>query len=153
MNAPERTLPAPCDYLNVRASEKGLSEFHKSTRTVFIPRNQVEAVEVQFGPRAERPMVQMVLGLALVILGIVGLVMAVNGGLRGIYWGAGFAMFGGIGLLCLHEAFRKGHYLRVTCTRDTRKLVFRGTVDQQALSSFVSSASSLGYRFRESPKN
>jgi hypothetical protein len=153
MNAPETMSEVPCAYLNLRASEKGLSEFHKSTRTVFIPRNQVEAVEVQFGPRAERPLVQLVSGLALVALGIVGLVMAVNGGLRGIYWGLGFVMFGGIGLLCLHEALRKGYYLRVTCTKDTRKLVFRGTVDQAALSSFVSSASSLGYRISESSKN
>jgi len=153
MSAPEKTPEAQCAYLNVQASEKGLSEFHKKTRTVFIPRIQVEAVEVQFGPRAERPMVQMVSGVALVALGIVGLVMAVNGGLRGIYWGLGMVMFGGIGLLCLHEALRKGYYLRVTCTKETRKLVFRGVIDQAELSSFVRSASSLGYLFHESSKN
>jgi hypothetical protein len=153
MSAPESTSPGKCAYLNLQASETGLAEFHKTTRTVFIPRNQVEAVEVKFGQRAERPLLQMFLGIALVTLGIVGLWMAVNGGLRGMYWGLGFAMFGGIGLLCLHEALSKGYYLRVTCTKETRKLIFRGVVEQAALSSFVRSASSLGYVFHQSLKN
>jgi len=149
MNTPVSTSGTKCAYLNVEASEKGLSEFHKTTRTVFIPKDQIEAIEVKFGPCAERPALQMILGLALVALGITGLWMAINGGIRGMYWGLGFALFGGIGVFCLHEAFRKGHYLCVTCRGETRKLIFRGLVDPTALSSFVSSASSLGYRILE----
>jgi len=153
MSAPATTSEARCSYLNLEASEKGLSEFNKSARIVFIPRNQVEAVKVEFGPRAERPLMQMFSGVALVALGIIGLWMAVNGGLRGIYWGLGCVMFGGIGVLCLHEALKKGYYLRVTCMKETRKLVFRGAVEETELSSFVKSASTLGYRFHESLKN
>jgi hypothetical protein len=153
MNVPVGISETPCAYLNLRASEKGLSEFHKSTLVVFIPRHRIENVQVEFGPRAERPLLQIGLGIALVALGIAGLLMAVNGGLRGIYWGLGCLMFGGIGLICLYEALRKGHYLRVTCVNETRKLIIRGTIEEASLSDFVQRASSFGYRFHESSKN
>jgi UDP-N-acetylmuramyl pentapeptide phosphotransferase/UDP-N-acetylglucosamine-1-phosphate transferase len=153
MNTPASTPEARCAYLNLKASEKGLSEFNKASLVVFIPKKQIEAVEVKFGSRAERPMLQVILGITLVALGAAGSWMAVNGGLRGMYWGLGCLMFGGIGLICLNEALRKGYYLRVTCSNETRKLIFRGRIEQASLSNFVQSASSLVYRFDENLKD
>jgi hypothetical protein len=92
---------------------------------------------------------QVILGLLLVALGLAGVYLVLMGGIRGLYWGLGLIIFGTIGVLCLYEAIRKGHYLCVTCPKETRKLKFVGEIKETELSKFVKDASNLGYSFRD----
>jgi hypothetical protein len=145
------TTPADQDTgLSVRISEKGLSEYNGNKRIVFIPKEQVQLIEIKFGSHAERPVIQLILGLCLGALGLAGLDLAINGGVRGLYWGLGFMGFGAIGVLCLYEAIKRGYYLCVTCSKDTRKLVFKGITQREDLSGFIKNASDLGYNYRDS---
>jgi hypothetical protein len=149
MSAQIATPPNQWSYLNIIISEKGLSEFSDGKRIIFIPKEQVQLIEIKFGSHAERPLMQVILGLLLIVLGFAGVYLVLIGGLRGLYWGLGLIGFGGIGVLCLYEAIKKGHYLYVTCLKDARKLKFTGEIKKTELSKFIKDASSLGYGFRD----
>jgi len=138
----------PSSYLNIAISEKGLSEFSGDQRIIFIPKEQVQSIEVRFGSQAEKPLAQGIFGLLLLGLGCVGLPLVFDGGLRGLRWGLGFIIFGGIGGYLLFETLKKGHYLGVICSNDTRKLVFKGAIQKAELSKFLRSAAQFGYSFK-----
>jgi hypothetical protein len=134
-------------YLNIVISEKGLSEFSHGKRVVFIPKDEVQKIEVRYGSGAERPLAQIVVGLLLTALGCVGVAMIFASGMRGLRWGVGFIVFGALGAWCLYEAFKKTHYLQITCHKETRKLVLKGTFEEQAFSECIRNAARLGYSF------
>jgi hypothetical protein len=148
MSAPITTPPASLSYQNVRVSDKGVSEVIAGRRMLFIPREQVQLIEAKFGSHAERPLAQIILGLLLLVVGLAGLYLALLGGVRGLYWGVGLVGFGAIGLFCLYEAIRKGHYLSVTCSKDTRKIKLTGAIQIAEFSQFMKDASALGYDIR-----
>jgi hypothetical protein len=150
MNAP--SVPPdeqPPTYLNIAISKKGLSEFSGGQRIIFIPKEQVQTIEIRVGFVAERPLIQGIFGLVLLGLGCVGLPLIYEGGLYGLRWGIGFLIFGGIGGYSLYEALKKGYHLRVICSHDTRKLVFKGKIQKTEFSQFLRSATGLGYSFRD----
>jgi hypothetical protein len=144
------TSPAYWSYENLRISEKGVSEVIAGRRMLFIPKQQVQYIETKFGSHAERPLVQMVLGLLLVALGLAGLYLALAGGIRGLYWGAGFMGFGAIGVYCLYEAFKKGYFFSVICSKETRKIKITGEIQKAEFSQFINDASAAGYDVRGS---
>jgi protein-S-isoprenylcysteine O-methyltransferase Ste14 len=140
-------------YLNLAISEKGLSEFSGGRRIIFVPKDEVQIIEIKFGSSAERPLIQTIVGLMLVALGCVGLSMILSSGMRGLRWGLGFLLFGGFGIWFLHETFKKNHYLWVICRNDRRKLVFRGAFQEADFSKFINDATKLGYSFKDCVKN
>jgi hypothetical protein len=150
MNA-EFTQPEsrPLQYLNIAVSEKGLAEMSGNRRIVFIPKDRVQSIEIRFGPQAERPLIQGMAGLAFIAMGAIGIYTIVEGGIAALRWGLGFLLFGGMGGWLLWEATKQGHYLRVVCFGDARKLVFKGNVQMEELSGFIRSASQFGYSFRD----
>ena len=139
-------------YLNLAISEMGLSEFSQGKRVVFIPKDEVQKIEVRYGSSAERPLVQIIAGLLLIGLGGAGLLMIFESGMRGIRWGIGFVAFGGFGVWLLYETFKKTHYLQVTYRRETRKLVLKGAFQEREFSELARQAGQLGYRFEDSPE-
>lgn len=138
-------------YLNVTVSEKGLTELSGNKRIIFIPKDQIQSVEIKFGYQAERPFVQGTLGLVLTVLGIIGINMIAKGGWAMLLerWAVGFVFFGGLGAWLFWEALRRGYYLRVICSNDTRNLALKGAVRKADWSSFIKSASQFGYIFRD----
>ena len=135
-------------YLNVAVSEKGLTELSGHRRVVFVPRGQIQRIEIKFGLQAERPLAQGITSAVLIVLGIVGLHLIVTGGLSTLRWALGFIVFGALGVFLLWGSLRRGHYLRVICSNDIRKLAFKGTVRRVELSSFIKSAAQFGYNFQ-----
>jgi hypothetical protein len=135
-------------YLNITFSEKGISEFNGERRVVFIPRAEVMRIESRTGSRAERPLVQLIAGVILGGLGVYGVFMAFRVGLALLRWEAGFIVFGAMGIWLLIESLRQGHYLLVTCSKEKRKLVFDGKVDESAMKDFLTKAGELGYNSR-----
>ena len=136
-------------YLSVAISEKGLAELNGNRCVIFIPKEQVQSIEIRYGSQAERPLVQGIIGLALIGLGTVGLSIMATGSLDMSRWGLGFFVFGGLGAWLLWEVLKRGHYLWVICSNDNRKLVFKGTIQKTELSGFVRSAAQFGYVFRD----
>jgi hypothetical protein len=139
-------------YLNIEISAKGLSEFDGNRRVIFIPKEEIQTIETGFGSSAERPLLQLIAGLLLVGLGLVGVAMIMASGMRGFRWGVGFLVFGGLGAWILYEAVKKSHFLRVICVKDTPKLVFRGTFRDVDCSKFITDGGGLGYMFKDGVK-
>lgn len=144
-------MPAPdvkrFTYLNLEISERGISEFSGNRRIIFIARDEIQSIEVRFGSKAERPLIQIIGGILLTALGAAGAVMIVNGGGRGLRWGLGFVVFGALGLWMLYEAMLKSHHLLVATRNDRRKLVFHGCWSQSDFDQFTQNAVSLSYPF------
>ncbi len=98
--------PQSLSYLNVTASEKGLSEFSGGRRIIFIPKEQIQSIEFKFGSLAERPLAQAIFGLLLLAgMGFVGIYLFVEGSVYGLRWGLGFLLFGGLGGFLLFEFY------------------------------------------------
>jgi hypothetical protein len=149
MSVPNVTPINQFSYLNIVVSEKGLSEFSHGKRIIFVPKEQIQNIEIKFGFRAERPLVQMILGLLLVGLGLVGLFFIISGGLAELRWGIGFIVFGSLGVFCLYEVLKKGYYLHVILPNDARKLAIKGVIEKTELSKFIKTAAGLGYSFQD----
>ena len=135
-------------YLNIAISENGLSELSRGKRIVFVPKEHVKSVELKYGCQAENPLTQIVFGLVLVAVGVVGVIFLKGGGFALLRLGVGFLLFGCLGAFCVYEGVKKGYYLDVISTNDRRKLVFKGTVDKSALLSFINNSSRFGYNFQ-----
>jgi len=148
MSVPSTTPTNQLSYLNIVLSEKGVSEFSHGQRMVFVPKEQIQRIEIKFGSRAGRPLVQIILGLLLVGLGFVGLFLLVSGGFVELRWGLGFILFGGLGVFCLYEVLGKGYYLRVISSNDARKLVIKGAIQKTELAKFIKAAVQFGYIFQ-----
>jgi hypothetical protein len=148
MSAATATTRLTC--LNLEISEKGISEFSGTRRVVFVPREEIQSIEVRFGPNAERPLLQIIAGILLATLGCVGAVMIVANPGRGFRWGVGFICFGALGVWMLWETIHKSHYLLVTTRNDRRKLVFKGHWTQSEFDKFAKDAAALSYQFRDS---
>ena len=120
---------------------------------VFVPKEQVRRIQIEFGSAAERPLIQGIAGLVLIGLGCVGLPMIIQDGIWGLRWGLGFVVFGGLGIWLSHETFKKTHYIRVIGRNDsdTRKLVFRGAFQEAEFSEFIKNATQFGYSFEKRP--
>jgi hypothetical protein len=136
-------------YLNIEITEKGLSEFSDGRRIIFVPKDKVQRIRVEFGPVAESPLTQGIAGFALVGLGCIGLKMIMQEGIVALRWGLGFVVFGGLGVWLLYETFKKTHYLRVIGHTDneTRKLLFKGAFQEAEFSEFIKGATQFGYNF------
>lgn len=132
-------------YLNITFSHKGVAEYNGNTCMVFIPREGILKIENVFGSRSERPLVQLIAGGLLSAVGLAGLVMILHGGWQLFRWEAGFLVFGGIGIWMMIEVLRRGHYLRVIGSKETRKLVIHGKVVPSELQDFLRKAEKLGY--------
>ena len=70
-------------------SEKGIAELSGNRSVIFITKEQIQNIEIKFGSQAERPIVQGILGIALVGLGEVGISMVAAVGLVAIRWSLG----------------------------------------------------------------
>lgn len=132
-------------YLNISFSDKGVAEYSGQRCVVFIPREGILKIENDIGSRSERPLIQGIAGSLLAVLGFAGILMIMQGGWGLFRWEAGFLVFGGIGVWLIIEVLRQGHFLRVTGSKETRKLVFNGKVVPSDLQEFLKKAEKLGY--------
>jgi hypothetical protein len=142
-NATERL-----SYLNITVSNKGIAEYNGKRCAVFIAREDILHIESGIGSRAENPLGQGILSIILSGLGAYGLFLVSRVGWALLRWEGGFVVFGLIGLWLLYEVLKRGHNLRVTGPKETRKLVFSGKVDEVELKEFLANVARFGYDCR-----
>jgi hypothetical protein len=136
-------------YLSVLFSREGVAELDGMTEAVFIPRQDIQRMELASGSGAERPALQAIAGLVLVLLGLLG-AKAIwswlqQGGVLSIAH-VGMVAFAVLGVWLLWTGLRKRTFLLVTTQSDTRKLVFHGEIDLGTLHEFLDKARrELGY--------
>ena len=127
----------------VRLSQGNAAEMDGERPLISIPRDQILGIEICHGSGAERPLVSLVVGVALVILAIlpiVGLWKTLK------YGGAYVVNLAGMFALIipavwlLNLSLRKRCFLRVKTPRGSRKLLFAPTIERIEVERFVAEA-------------
>lgn len=138
------TESAGLRYLSVVLSSKGIAEMDDESRAVFIPRQDIQRIELSTGSGAERPVAQAVAAGVLIILGMVGIKWIWSGFHEGVSIKGklsmapfGLVAFMGVGIWLLWDVLRSRTFLLVTTKDDTRKIVFYGKVDPVILQEFL----------------
>lgn len=134
---------------SVRLSAEGAAEMDGPRRLIFVPRAEIERLELRHGSGSERPIISAVLGFALLAMSAAPIVMLINA-FRG--WGT-FQMkyiaaiaFIIPALWLLDLSLRRRWMIVVHARKDRRKLVFHKTKDRVAIERFFNEARSrFGY--------
>jgi hypothetical protein len=135
------------EYLGISAGPFGLREVEHGAVMVFIPRAEIQHVELAYGRRAERPTLQTITAAALIAVGCWPLLHLAHWLLRGgmfIKEEAWLVAFGALGAYMLIEVMRKGWYLHVQTPTKARKLQFHGKVHEPDARAFVAALSTFG---------
>ena len=134
---------------SVRLSHEGAAEMDGTRRLIFVPRAEIERLELRHGSGAERPVVSAIVGAVLLGLSVAPVWMLMNA-LRGavtfeIKFMTAFA-FSIPAVWLLDLTFRRRWMIVVHARKDTRKLVFHKTVDRVEIEHFFTVARSrFGY--------
>ena len=137
-------------YLSIRFTRESLDEVDvDGTRLVCLPRDGITSVALVYGQSEERPLVQLVAGIALMALGLVFVVRILSwillGGTIADVEAFGVALVP-LGAWFVYRVFRKRHYLRVETSKETRKLAFNGKAQPQMIDDLLERARrELGY--------
>jgi hypothetical protein len=128
------------EFHGIQVKDDGLYEIDSGRIMVFIQRSDVTQVSLEYGSLAQRPFIQSVAGVILILIGILPLLWLVDWAMHG---GVFFAkslfvvLFAIAGGSMLKQAVTKGNYLLVQTPRGARKLVFSGDVDDAEAEAFV----------------
>jgi len=134
---------------SVRVSPDGAAEMDGTRRLIFVPRAEIERLEVRHGSGSERPIVTGLLGAVLLILSGIPIRMFINA-LRG-YGTFELKMITAVAFIfpatwLLDLSLRRRWMIVVHMRKGTRKLVFHETKDGAAIQSFLTDArSKFGY--------
>lgn len=125
----------------VRLSHDGVAEMDGKQRLIFVPRADIETIELKRGSAAERPLVTAVLGLVLIgiaLAAIIAIPVALTH--QEVFPTKALAavVFVVPGWWLLDLAFRPRFFLLIRMHRGTRKLVFHKTKEPRAIEAFVS---------------
>jgi hypothetical protein len=138
--------PKPVRFLGVELGPDGASEWVDRRRVVHVPRQGILGVELRRGIAGERPLLQLLVGGAVTVLGLVilGSLVGVAGaghvarmGIRLMTGGLLMSLLGGY---VLWTGLRPAYYLRVRTADDARKLVLARKVDLAQLSAALRAA-------------
>jgi len=133
----------PISYLTVVISDDGVAELSGESQVLYLPKNEISAMELTTGIAAERPVMQAIGAAIFIIAGFIGTFaiarwLQEGGKLYSFYI---FLSFGYVvGLWFLLGLIRKRTFLLTTTARGMRKLVFKGRVDHEELAKFIETA-------------
>ena len=135
--------PDYVEYESVRLGADGASEMDGVRRLIHIPRGNIIALEIVHGPAAERPLLSLILALALTAIALLGpamLAAALLGhGTVEVKFVTSIAFI--IPAVWLFDlVFRRRWFLNVHTKNGSRKLIFGKSSDPAALQQFVLSA-------------
>ena len=129
-------------YLGVELGPEGASEWADRRRVVHVPRPSVTRIELCRGIAGERPLLQLVFGVAVCILGLALLASMWTGGASGMalrFAAAGVSLLL-VGGYVVWSGLRPAYFLRVRTSDDARKLVLASKVNLAQLSDALHAA-------------
>jgi len=146
---PEHSDPLRFD--TVSFSERGAFEIEGNRALVFVPRSEVQRLELAYASGAERPLVTGVAGAAVTLLSLVPGVLLIMAALHGGgAFPARWLLAGGFvvpGAWMLHLSVRKRWVVLVHTSRGIRRLIFQGATDRSAMEEFLGRARArFGYQ-------
>jgi hypothetical protein len=127
----------PIRYLTIEVGARGIAELQDRGRPVFVPRQEIRRIALERGIPAERPIAQILVGVACLLAGAVCFFFLLGwilmGGVTSRYLPAGGGVALVFGFWVIWTAIRPAYFLRVEAKGDVRKLVFHGTVEHREI--------------------
>jgi len=129
----------------IRISDEGAAEMDGMRRLIFVPREEIQRIDLRHGSAAERPIITLVLGILLLGVALVALVLVAFALKNGRPFPTAFVtvtIFAWPGWWLLDLATRPRFFLHVQGRASSRKLVFHRTKDQRSIEEFLAIARS-----------
>lgn len=133
----------PLDFLElppVRFRADGVGEWDDSRFSVFVPRDRIQRISLDYGFQCERPLVAGIFGTAVSSVGVFGVVIVLGwlfqGGVISKYL-AMLPVCALVGGWMLKSALSRGYFLRIECGSDRRKIAFRSNALRKEIESFL----------------
>ena len=142
------------ERLSVEVSDEGLAEMDQGRRNVFVPREEIREIELSYGLGSERPLVGVIFGVILLLVGVWPLrtlyLVLTEGGTFYIetMTAAAFLCVGG---WLIHFSLKKRLHFLVRTIKDKRKILFHGKIKQEDLMELLRAAEKdFGYLINRS---
>jgi hypothetical protein len=120
---------------NVVVSLRGLAEGDGRKAILFVPSGEVKRIVLKYGNPEHRPIVSLVIGGVMGLLGIIGFVELFLAP-RGLRYELGMIFFGLIGGSLIFDATKKRYFLEVHKAKGDCRLVFSRQVSRQEVQDF-----------------
>ena len=120
---------------NVVASPRGLAEGDGRKAIIFVPAGEVTRILLKHGNPEHRPIVSLLIGGVLGLLGLAGLVELFLAP-RGLRYELGMIVFGLIGGSLIFDATKKRYFLEVYKAKGDSRLVFSREASRQEVQDF-----------------
>ena len=127
-------------YCGLVLDDDTLCEMSDGRRAAEVPRAVIRHVALGHGVAAERPVVAILIGVFLIVLGLASACNLALWYLRGGTAHGVEALAVGlipIGGWLVHHAMRKRYFLRISTDSGERKLAFEATAEEQLARAFV----------------
>jgi hypothetical protein len=138
-------------FSGIELTRKGVYELDGGRRALFIDRSTIERCIIRSGFVAERPLFGFVVGMCLMAFGVVTLlamlaVFDAQASRMSAGWVAGGGIIAAFGFLLVKHGIRRGFYLALETSSETRKLTIGASLAANELTAFLARArEELGY--------
>jgi len=132
------------EYQGVCIDEKYISE----KGNLKLPRNSITKICFKYGFLTPHPILQLILGIIIFIIGILPVYhlyfFLLNGGMFKVYESL-IASFIPIGLYLILTSFKKGNFFEIKTSFGNKRIVFEKGGDKSKTDFFLNYARNLGY--------
>jgi hypothetical protein len=131
-------------------SESAVTEVESGKVMVSIARTDVRRISLRHASRAQRPLVQIVMGAVLVGVGLIPLRHLIDWMSRGgVIFEFELLLFGlpVVGVWLIFESLSRGYFLDVEQSSGSKKMLFHGKISPEQIEEFLKAAEDrMGYR-------
>lgn len=131
------------EYRSVRIAEDKVCQMDEIQEIITIDKKDISRMELLHGLAAERPLVQLVFGSILTIVGLYPLKIIYGWlTLGGILYDIQilFLALVPLGIWMIKGAIRKQYFISVETQNDTRKFIFKGEIEEVEMKEFLEKA-------------
>jgi hypothetical protein len=108
---------------NIVISTRGLAEVDGKKIILFVPKDEVNQITLKYGKAEHNPIISLVIGIILALVGLAGLVELILAP-RGLRYELGMMFFGFIGGSLLFDSMKQRYFFEILRIKGRCRLVF-----------------------------
>ena len=135
-------------FHNVEFSVQGISLLDQQSKIVSVTKKDIRTITLKHGFQSERPLVEVVFGIALVFIGfyfIVNFILQILFNRIAYIDMVLSVLLLPVGIWFMVDGYKKRFYFEVTLDNDKRKFPLGKNPNKRELQKFIKMASQLGY--------
>lgn len=136
------------EYLGVRFSQKGVALVDGGRELLYVSKEEIRQIILRRGFQAERPLVQLIFGIILMLIGLYPLPhVFLWFFVGGTAYDLEFLLLPliPVGLWFAKDGLKKGLYFELIMDGDKRKIPFQKPPEKRILKDFIEQAEVYGY--------